>query len=191
MISSESDQELIRRFRGGDPSAFTVLIERYQSRVQSLARRVLKSQAEAEEVGQEVSLIVYQKLGQYEGKAAFSTWLYRVALNAALMRRRSRRPEFAILPEDGELEPREEETGEDPDERLITEESLAQIESALAYLPEELQTALILRDVEGFSTEETAQILELSVPAVKSRLHRGRMVLRKKLAGLYRETVKE
>jgi len=186
----ESDTEVIQRLRGGEEAAFEVLVQRYRQRVYRLAVRFMRNREEAEEVSQEVFLTVYRKLAQFEGKSSFSTWLYRVAVNASLMRLRSREQTETVPIDDlaGDLAGDEDDAVEPPDSRLHSEEALAQIERAMDNLPEEFKTILILRDIEDFSNEETAEIMDLTVAAVKSRLHRARSYLRKRLEDVYRDT---
>ena len=188
----DSDDALIGRVRAGDNQAFESLLLRYKSRVKGLALRFMKDLGEAEEVSQEVFLTVYQKINQYEGKSLFSTWLFRVAVNTALMRLRAKAGAAVVPLEDvsEDLTCADEEGLVKPDDNLFTEESLLKIEKATEHLSDEYKTIFILRDIEGFSTEETAEIMNLSPEAVKSRLHRARAFLRKRLTDLYQETVK-
>ncbi len=188
---AELDDELIGRVLSGDDEAFQSLMERYRTRVHRLAMRFTRDKEDAEEVLQEVFLTVYQKLGQFQGKSSFSTWLYRVAVNSALMRLRKNDNAEIVSIEDlhEELPLDETETGPGPFDRLTTEESMVVIEKAMDGMPADFKTVLILRDVENFSTDETAEIMNLSPPAVKSRLHRARLFLREKLQDLYKETV--
>lgn len=189
--SPDIDAEIIASVREGDREAFESLVDRYRSRVFRLAMRFTGDRAEAEEIQQEVFLTVYQKIDKFEGRSAFSTWIYRVAVNASLMRIRKvgRNETIPIETVDNELSSDEEDRYVPPDGKLITEESLAEIERAMDNMPTDLKTAVILRDVEGFSNEETAEILDLTVPAVKSRLHRAREYLRARLSDLYQNTV--
>lgn len=186
----ETDDQIICRLRDGQEEAFELLVQRYRARVQRLALRFTRNREEAEEVSQEVFLTIYRKLDQFEGKSSFSTWLYRVAVNASLMRLRSQETTETVPIDDlvGDLVGDEEEAVKPPDSRLHSEEALAQIERAMEHMPEEFKTILILRDIEDFSNEEAAEIMDLSVAAVKSRLHRARGYLRKKLEDVYRES---
>ena len=187
-----TDEMLAARVVAGEEGAFAALMERHWSRVHRLAQRFLGNRAEAEEVAQEVFLAVYQKLGQFEGKSAFSTWLYRVAVNMALMRLRSEGRAETVPLEEVEMSALAEEREDPPPEgRMMTEQSLGLIERAMDRMPTELKTIFILRDVEGFTNEETAEIMGLTVSAVKSRLHRGREFLRGPLKDLYQRTVEE
>jgi RNA polymerase sigma-70 factor (ECF subfamily) len=186
------DEVLVSGVRAGDEKAFEALMERYRSRVFRLVLGITGNAAAAEEVLQEVFLVVFKKLDSFEGKAAFSTWLYRVAANAALMRMRKEERGERISLDD--LEPElagEDEAGGVAHDRIITRESLVMIEKAAEHLPPELKVIFVLRDLEGFSNEETAEIMNMSVAAVKSRLHRAREYLRPRLKGLYRDMMEE
>ncbi|HUT53820.1 MAG TPA: sigma-70 family RNA polymerase sigma factor [bacterium] len=188
-ITQEADEHLIGQARSGDAAAFEALIERYRSRVFRLAVRFTRNPDDAQEVLQEVFFTVYQKLGQFEGKSAFSTWLYRVAVNTALMRLRGRdKAELVSISEFPDDSLPGETEGKGPEDKIMTEQALARIERAMIPLPADFKTVLILRDIEDFSNEETAEIMGLSVAAVKSRLHRARGFMRKKLEDLYKET---
>ncbi len=186
----ENDNELVQRVRSGDEEAFERLIKRHQTKVQRLLLRITGRSEDAEDILQDVFIAVYEKLDQFEGKAAFSTWLYRIAVNAALMRMRSRsrREEVPLesIPLERDIHEGEQDRAYD---HLVTEQSLERIEKALGPLPYDFKTVFILRDIEGFSNSETAEIMDLSVPAVKSRLHRARTFLRQKLTDLYKETM--
>jgi len=186
-----NDALLVERMIEGDRKAFEELVSRYSSRVFRLAMHYTRNTEDAEEVKQEVFLTVFRKIEQFQGKSSFSTWLYRVAVNTSLMRLRSG-GKAELIPIDDindrvSLETDEEEP--EIDAAIVTEESLARIEKAIEPLPHDFKTVVILRDIEGFSNEETAEIMDLTVPAVKSRLHRARSYLREKLEDLYRETV--
>jgi len=191
LTPAEEDRRLINRFLEGDEEAFEQLMKRYRARVTRMVGRIAGDRHEAEEILQEVFLTVYRKLSQFEGKSSFSTWLYRVAVNAALMRIRSRKKTESVsldgFPE--EMATTEDRGESGVYEHLITEQSLARIEKAIEPLPYDFKTVIILRDIEGFSSEETAEIMQLSNAAVKSRLHRARIFLRERLQDLYRETI--
>jgi len=187
---ADNDADLIEGIRRGEEGAFELLLERYRSRVFRLAMRFSGERAEAEEVTQEVFLTVHQKLDRFEGKSAFSTWLYRVAVNASLMRlRRQSRTETVPLDSMDSEAVFDDSEAPSPDGHIITEQSLAIIEKAMEKMPADLKTVLILRDIENFSNDETAEILELTTAAVKTRLHRAREYLRARLGDLYQQTV--
>lgn len=192
---SPSDDQLVVLAGRGDGSAFRALVERHQEKVYALALHLLRDPADAEEVVQETFLAALEKLPTFRGDAAFSTWLHRVAANAALMRlrRRRRSPDGpAELPLE-ELLPRFDDAGrvdsgpyhdwsKRADEQLSDREIRSAVEAAVQNLPEDYRIVFLLRDVEGFSSEEMAELLGISVAAAKSRLHRARLVLRARLS---------
>lgn len=169
-LSSEGTPDLV---------AFEQLVAEYGDRVFGIALRVTGSPSDAEEVMQEAFLLAFRSWSTFRGEAAPTTWLYRIAVNAALTRVRAR-PDVELLSE------REEgfevaDWSADAAQAVLRGELREQIEAGITRLPEELRVTLILRDVEGLSTAETAAALELSEPAVKSRLHRARALLRSHL----------
>jgi RNA polymerase sigma-70 factor, ECF subfamily len=175
-----SERELIRRARDGDQDAFAELVMAHADRVYSALRRFGLDAGEADEVAQEVFVRAWRGLGRFEERAQFSTWLYRIAFNEA-QRRLTRRPParaepdpdrddpIASLPESPEL---------GPEEVTLEREFERTLEMALDRLPVDWRAAVVLRDVEGLSTEEAAEIVGVGQAAFKSRLHRGRMQLR-------------
>ena len=192
------DRELVQRSQKGDGEAFAVLVERHQRQLYRLALRMTGSEADAQEVLQEAFLNAYQKLPLFRGEAQFSSWLYRIAANSALMRlRRKRRAPDSVPDEPIELgAPRFDQQGgfENPprsdwsqraDEKLESRELGDAIEKAVAELPADYRTVFLLKDVDGLSNDDIANALELSVPAVKSRLHRARLSLREKLGEFF------
>ena len=194
-----TDGELVSLAARGDVAAFSELVQRHQDTVYALAVHLLRDGSEAEEVVQETFLAALEKLAGFRGDAAFTTWLHRVAANAALMRlrRRRRAPEApAELPVE-ELLPHFDATGridsapghdwsKRADEQLSDRQIRCAVERAVQNLPEDYRIVFLLRDVEGLSSEEMSGLLGISVAAVKSRLHRARLVLRERL-GLYLE----
>ncbi len=193
-----TDGELVTRASAGDGAAFAELVQRHQDRIYGLALHLLRDAGEAEEVVQEAFLAALEKLQSFRGDAAFTTWLHRVAANAALMRlrRRRRSPEAVAAEPLEELLPRfdgsgriEAETGagahhdwsKRADEQLADRQIRRAVEREVQNLPEDYRIVFLLRDVEGLSSEEMAEALGISVAAVKSRLHRARLVLRVRL----------
>lgn len=185
-----SDEELVERAKAKDFAAFEELVARHEDRVFRLAVRFLRNEAEAQEVAQEAFLAAWRKLDGFKGHAQFSSWLYRVTANAALMRLRSqrRRPEVSseeIEPATLEALQREHAQADDwskrPDEQLQSDELRRHIQSSVDGLPDIYRDVFLVRDVEGHSTEETAEMLGVTVPTVKTRLHRARLMLREEI----------
>ncbi len=188
------DRELVAALQRGDPDAVERLVDRYGGWVYRLARRLLGDPRDAEEVTQDVFLTVVRKIGAFRGEAAFSSWLYRIGMNAAYQRLRARRArpaEVSIEP----LLPAFDDQGrlvgpvvdwsaqlEDP---AVAAEVREALEQGFARLPEDYRVVVVFRDVEGLSNEDVAALLGLSVSAVKSRLHRARLALRQFLSELW------
>ncbi len=184
------DAALVERLKRGDEEAFAALLRRYQGKVYRLAMNMTRNAQDAEEVTQDVFLAVYRKIGEFDGRAAFSTWLYRVASNAALMKLRGRRsePHLSVEEEgptfapDGHHARPVADWSELPEDQLLSAERRRVLEQAIEALPPDYKAAVVLRDIEGLSNQEAAEILGASVLAVKSRLHRARLALRERLA---------
>ena len=178
---------LVDAARAGDIRAFESLVRRYDRNVFRIAQHITQNREDAEDVVQDAFLKAYQNLGQFQGQSKFYTWLVRIAVNEALMRLRRRRPERMVsIDEDVRTEddsmPREIADWSPNPEQLYTQSELKDIlGKTIQGLPPSFRTVFVLRDVEGLSTEETASALELSVPAVKSRLLRARLQLRERL----------
>jgi RNA polymerase sigma-70 factor (ECF subfamily) len=187
-MSNAHDDELIARLQAGDQAAYAQLVEEHAGKIYRLALRLMGNEADAEDVLQETFLSAFKSIDRFEARSSLSTWLYRIASNAALMRLRRKEPEQVSVDEpverdDGELIPRQ---LFDfcclPEEDLLREEARAEMQRAVDELPPSLRSVFILRDIEGLSTEETAEALDLSVSAVKSRLMRARLKLRERLS---------
>ena len=172
-LSSEGTPELV---------AFEQLVEEYGDRVYGIALRVTGSPSDAEEVMQEAFLQAFRSWPAFRGEAAPTTWLYRIAVNAALMRVRTRQPVELLSEQPDRLDVAD--WSADAEQAVLRGELQQQLEAGLVRLPEDLRVTLVLRDVEGASTSETAATLEISEAAVKSRLHRARVMLRQYLADL-------
>jgi RNA polymerase sigma-70 factor (ECF subfamily) len=178
---------LVEAARAGDIGAFESLVRRYDRNVFRIAQHITQNREDAEDVVQDAFLKAYQNLGQFQGQSKFYTWLVRIAVNEALMRLRRRRPERMVsIDEDIKTEedsmPREIADWSPNPEQQYTQAELKEIlGKTIQGLPPSFRTVFVLRDVEGLSTEETAAALELSVPAVKSRLLRARLQLRERL----------
>jgi len=185
--ASASDEELVARARQKDFAAFEELLDRYEDKVFRLAYRFVRNETEAKEILQDTFLSIWRKLDTFKGDAQFSSWVYRVAANAALMRLRAQRRHPEISTEElpvgyldrvGQLPAVGENWAKRPDDQLQSEELRRHIQAAVDALPELYRTIFLIRDVEGLSTEETAEVLGISVPTVKTRLHRARIALR-------------
>ena len=189
----DNDISLVLAAQHGDKRAFTQLVEKYEQRAYNLARKMMRDQQDAEDVLQETFISVYRNLSNFHGDSSFSTWLYRIATNASLMKLRRRKEPPLSLDEsiesngDGAL-PREiADWGITPEEALLSSETRAQMDVAITALPELLRTVFVLRDVEGLSVQETADVLKISGPNVKTRLHRARLMLRETLSAYFKE----
>jgi RNA polymerase sigma-70 factor (ECF subfamily) len=185
---AEIDLDLLR---SGDKAAFTQLVERYADSLYNLALKLLGNQQEAEDALQETFLNAYKAIGSFEGRSSLNTWLYRIAYNTSLMQRRKKRAATVSIDEpltldDGQVIPRQ---FFDwcclPERDLLSEEALEMMDEAVWQLPESLRPVFVLRDVEGLSTSEAGEVLDLSDSAVKSRLHRARLLLREQLSTYY------
>jgi RNA polymerase sigma-70 factor, ECF subfamily len=185
-LADISDEELLRRARERDADAFRLLIRRHDRHLYRIARSVLADDQEAEDVVQETYLRAFLKLVDFRGDARFSTWLARIALNEAIQRRRRQRHTIPIERLDnahqrGEVQAhwRPSVAGEsDPERSTARLQIRKMLERAIADLPETFRTVLMIRDVEGVSTEQTAQILNVCEETVRTRLHRARRILR-------------
>lgn len=184
----ETDEALAARVVAGDEPAFEALVDRYQHRAYGLARRLLGSDADAQDVIQEAFLSVYRKLDTFRGESRFATWLYRIVTNAALMLRRgrARRPQEsldAFLPRfDGNgrhvAEPADLDTASQAAERLDRQVLAERAQAGLDRLPDLYRTAFVLRDLEELPTGEVADLLGVSQDVVRQRVHRARLMLR-------------
>ena len=188
-----TDVEVVNQFKAGDALAFEEIISRYESKVMSLALRFTRNQEDAEEVMQDVFTTVFRKIDGFRGQSAFSSWLYRIVVNAAFMKLRKRKQNQTVAMDD--LSPaikqfcveRDILTGAYSQNIAISHEMQAVIQQAVNRLPDQYKAVFVLRDVDGLSNQETGEILNLSIPAVKSRLHRSRIMLRKKLQRYYED----
>jgi RNA polymerase sigma-70 factor (ECF subfamily) len=187
----DADAALVEALRREDPGAATALVETYGDRVYRLARRITGSNEDAEEVAQDALWTAARKIGTFKGESAFGSWLYRITANAAYMKLRSRRAkanEIALddvlpaLDEEGRhFEPMDDWSSR-VDEQALQGELREVLEGAIAALPPEYRTAVVLHDIEGLSNPDIAETLGISLPAVKSRIHRSRLFLRQRLS---------
>ena len=170
-----SDADVVARVRAGERALFEVLVRRHDRRVYRAVRAILRDEDEVEDAMQQAWVQAYLHLGAFQGNAAFSTWLVRIAANEALQRLRKSRP-FAPVP----VREDEEDTmapGEDPEERAAGREAIRLLEQAVDALPPHHRLVFVLREVEGLSTAETAAALGIAEDAAKVRLHRARAAL--------------
>ncbi|HEX2327560.1 MAG TPA: sigma-70 family RNA polymerase sigma factor [Candidatus Angelobacter sp.] len=183
---------LVQAAKRGDLEAFSQLVNRYDRNVFRIAQHITHNEEDAQDVVQDAFLKAYQNLEQFQGNSKFYTWLVRIAVNEALMKLRKRRTDRTVsLDEDVETEdgamPREVADWSPNPEQLYGQSELGDIlKKTVQGLPPGFRTVFVLRDVEGLSTEETAEMLGLSVPAVKSRLLRARLQLRERLARYFK-----
>jgi RNA polymerase sigma-70 factor (ECF subfamily) len=184
---------LVAAAKAGEVAAFEELVRRYDRNVFRIAQHITQNREDAEDVVQDAFLKAYSNLGQFQGQSKFYTWLVRIVVNEALMKLRRRRPERMVsLDEDVKTEddsvPREVADWSPNPEQLYSQSQLHDILSkTIQGLPPGFRTVFVLRDVEGLSTEETAEALGLSIPAVKSRLLRARLQLRERLSRFFRK----
>lgn len=192
-MEAEAEPKLVEGLRAGDTTALEALMARYASRVYRVAYGIVRDQADAEEVVQDVFLTLFRKIDSFEGRAALGTWLYRVTANAALIKRRGKRYELEVRLEDHLPTFREDghregdrayllaDWSQSPEQELLAGEARRTLERAIEVLPEHYRAVLVLRDVEELPTETVAAVLGESEASVKSRLHRARMALREQL----------
>jgi RNA polymerase sigma-70 factor (ECF subfamily) len=188
---TDVDADLVEALRRDDENAAGLLVERYGDRVYRLGLRITGSPEDAEEVAQDALWTAARKIGTFKGDSAFGSWLYRIAANAAYMKLRARKfktHEVAfddVIPafdEDGvHFEPMDDWSPR-VDEQALQHELRDVLQHAIDELPADYRTALVLHDVEGLSNPDIAEALGISLPAVKSRVHRSRLFVRQKLA---------
>jgi RNA polymerase sigma-70 factor (ECF subfamily) len=186
------DAALVALAQDGDAAAFNTLVTKYERKVFRVAKNITNNQEDAEDVLQETFLKAYSHLGGFQGNSKFYTWLVRIAVNEALMKLRKRKSGKAVSLDEGvdtgeEIMVREIAVwDDDPEKRYSQEEIRVLLADAVASLRPAFRTVFVLRDIEELSTEETANMLDLSVPAVKSRLLRARLQLREKLTRFFK-----
>lgn len=176
-MSSADEQFLIRAAQRGDLDAFGDLARRHELSVYRVALRMLGSQADAEDAAQEALVKAWRSIGRFRQGSAFGTWLYRIVTNHCLNVIAARRP-TAELDEQRDGDP-----GLDPAVRVQQRAQLDELKSSIAGLPGEQRAALVLREFEGLSYEEVAEVLQISLSAVKGRIHRARLTVAQDLGG--------
>ena len=182
---STSDQKLIDQCLAGQNEAFGQLVTRYEGRLYGTLVQMVGSVHEARDVAQETFVLAYQKLDSFRRESTFYSWLFRIAYNTAISRHRRRRRGNAsvdAIRETTGTEPTDQRPEADPAYQLHTTERQALVQAALSELADEFRTAIVLREMEGLSYEQIAEMVEVPVGTVRSRIHRARSELRQKLS---------
>lgn len=186
------ESQLLGKAREGDRTAFNALVTRYSRKIYRLAKHITQNDEDAEDVLQETFLKAYEHLGNFHGQSKFYTWIVRIAVNESLMKLRKRKSDRTV-PLDEPLDTGEDTVvreiavwDEDPEQQYSREELGRILQEAIETLRPSFRTVFVLRDIEELSTEETAEALGISVPAVKSRLLRARLQLREKLSRFFK-----
>ncbi len=186
-----SDLELVRRIKQGDDEAFREMVERYHSRVYSLSYGVLRNAEDAEEATQDTFLTLYRKIGTFDESKKFFSWFYRVALNSAYSRARRRKPAITVSLDDyaprfggdgSETSPQYQAWVSGVEDEVIARDLAERAEGFIDELPDAYRDAIWMVDIEEMKPADVAEVLEISLPALKSRLHRARLFVRQKLA---------
>ncbi len=187
--AQDSDHALVKRVQKGDKRAFDLLVLKYQHKIISIISRYIKDSAEVYDVSQEAFIKAYRAIGNFRGDSAFYTWIYRIAINTAknhLVSRGRRPPSTDVDMDDAEFY-----SGGDqlkdlatPEGQLMRDELKAVVDKAIRELPEDLRTAVTLREMEGLSYEEIADVMECPVGTVRSRIFRAREAIEKQMASI-------
>ena len=194
----DNEHSLIEASRAGDPAAVEKLVRSHQTRVYNFAMRMCRNVEDAKDILQETFLGMLRSIKDFREESRFTTWLYRIASNACLKKRRRgvhdpgpeqelSLDELMPRPNVDGVKPEIADWSQDAERALLRGELSEKMEAAIDRLPREYKIVLVLRDIEGFSAEETADMLKLSVPAVKSRLHRARVFVRRELAEYFQD----
>ncbi|MBP8127424.1 MAG: RNA polymerase sigma factor RpoE [Aeromonadaceae bacterium] len=183
------DQQLIERIQRGDKNAFNLLVRKYQHKVVSLVSRYVNNPGDIPDVAQEAFIKAYRAIPDFRGESAFYTWLYRIAVNTAknyIVAQGRRPPDMDVDSQDAETYDGAESLHEvaNPENLMLSDEIRAEVASALASLPEDLRTAITLREIEGLSYEEIAEVMECPVGTVRSRIFRAREAIDKRIQPL-------
>lgn len=190
MSERQADAELVARVQQGDKQAFDLLVLKYQRKIQRLLSRMIRDQSDIDDVMQEAFIKAYRALPQFRGDSAFYTWLYRIAINTARnwMSSQGRRPSAPGLnqTEDGETFNEIDNLIDNntPESALASQEIASTVNSVIEQLPSELQTAIVLREIDGLSYEEIAQTMNCPIGTVRSRIFRAREAIATKLRPL-------
>jgi len=188
----------LEALRNGDQAEFARVVEAYSGYIYRLAMKMLQNPQDAEDILQETFIKAYKAFPKFDGRSKISTWLYRIATNEALMFLRKKRPDTISVES-----PHQDESEDDlnplqivdwcclPEAELMSDQARHYLDESVEQLPKNLKMAFILRDIEGLSTRETAEVLDISETAVKTRLHRARLQLREILTSYYKERLPE
>jgi len=195
-LAEDTDKELVKRVQKGDHAAFDMLFARYQVKILNLISRYVRDSEEVRDVAQEAFIKAYRALPRFRGESAFYTWLYRIAINTAknhLVARSRRPPSTDVDVDDADFRDDADmlRESEDPESALARDELQATIEQALVDLPEDLRSALTLREFDGLSYEQIAQIMECPVGTVRSRIFRAREFVDLRMQPLLQGTPEE
>lgn len=191
-----SDAQLVKKAQNNDTKAFEELIKRYEKKIYNLAYRIMGNREDAKDMLQDTFLQVFRKLSGFKGDSAFSTWLYRIAVNTCLMKKRKEKNmktvsmDTPILTMNHDEIKRElsDDWSKSPLASIENEEIRETIQKAVKSLPEDYRAVFVLRGVKGMSNQKIAKILDISLPAVKSRLHRARLFLRDRLSKYFADS---
>jgi RNA polymerase sigma-70 factor (ECF subfamily) len=190
------DDTLLERLRSGDSHAYLEITERFAPQIYRLAYGITQDSMEAQDTTQDVLLTIFRRIEDFQGRSSIQTWIYRIAVNASLdrVRARQRRHETLSIEEylpsftaDGMHAEEIVDWSELPLDHLLNHEAQQKLQESIDSLPEDLKVVLVMKDVEGFHLKEIVEILELSLPAVKSRLHRARLALRGMLSSYFQD----
>ena len=190
-----TEEQLVKDLQAGKTDSFDQLANLYQKKIYALSFNITRNATDSQDVTQEVLLTLFRKGHTFQGKSAFSSWVYRITVNASYMRLRTIKKEPNVSVEEllpsfngsGFQQEKIRDWSENAESLLFDNETREIIQKAVDLLPDKEKIVFILRDVEGLSTEKVSNILDLTIPAVKSRLHRARLFLRKKLANYFEE----
>jgi len=194
-VAQDADADLVRRLQARDKRAMEDLLQLHGSKLYGVALQITRNDTDAQEVVQDALLNIWNKIGHFEGRSAFTSWMYRVTANAALMKLRKNKRFERDVPLDAARDDHDLPTIQLPDPKAAPDRDLTRAElgdrvrAAIDGLEEPYRTTVLLADVEELSMEEIAAAMDVSVPAVKSRLHRARLALRKALLPYLKERV--
>jgi RNA polymerase sigma-70 factor (ECF subfamily) len=189
------EEQLVKDLQAGEVSSFEQLANLYQKKIYTLSFNLTRNAIDSQDVTQEVLLTLFKKGHTFQGKSAFSSWVYRITLNASYMKLRTRKKEPNLSIEDllpslngaGFQQEKLQDWSENTEASFFDKETRKVIQKAVDLLPDKEKVVFLLRDVEGLTTEKVSEILEITVPAIKSRLHRARLFLRKKLGSYFED----